>query len=857
MARISSFEDAISAFDRSLMQPDLEATEIARADVLARFPLDAWPEMSLERYALGTEHSSESFCYAMEYQTSVIASIAGGSARKHLIYQRSNAPGWYYDPKYPNQDVAWQAVRADFVRAFELAKAGDLLAIGDLEAIQSGPALTTKAVFTYFPNSIIPICSYAHRQHYYQLLGGTGELPASVPGAFRLLEFIRQRPEFEGWSPKEIERFLYWWADPAKQAARVVKIAPGHDAELWEDCRKNGYIRVGWDEAGDLRDFTSKEEFRARFATVFDELYKGNQGKLTEKANEVWTLVELQPGDLVVANKGTSEVLAIGTVVEPGYERRQDLPDYGQTVRVSWDEKLARQIDPIKRWAFKTVAPVPQAEYQRILAGRASPTAKPVELPTAPPDPIFAQIEPALLRKGQAILYGPPGTGKTYAARRFSVWWLARHAGLDADRLLTDRDAFRAAERSLSTAQAEQRVWWIVANPKEWAWDRIFTDGTVEYRYGRLQRNYALVQPGDLVIGYQANPDKRIVALARIREGLHTSGDSPVITLEKLARVANGPTYDDLTRSPELSKAEPLRFRNQGTLFALTTEEADFLLAWLADRDSSLSAFQSTPTESIGPLTRVTFHPSYTYEDFVEGYKPVSTNTGQLDLQLVAGVFKRVCRAAQANPKQPYLLLIDEINRGNIPKILGELITLLELDKRGLSVVLPQSRETFSVPPNVYLLGTMNTADRSIRLLDAALRRRFAFIELMPDAGPLEGARVGGLELDTFLLELNRRIARVEGREKQIGHSFLMDGDQPIASPEVFAARFRHEILPLLQEYAFEDYRELVGYLGAGLVDLDEQRVSAEKLEDPTELLAALSSEFHPGPSSTTEVAPA
>ena len=108
----------------------------------------------------------------------------------------------------------------------------------------------------------------------------------------------------------------------------------------------------------------------------------------------------------------------------------------------------------------------------------------------------------------------------------------------------------------------------------------------------------------------------------------------------------------------------------------------------------------------MGPLTRVTFHPSYTYEDFIEGFRPDAGGTGGLSLTLEDGVFKRVCRAAQANPGRPYLLLIDEINRGNVAKIMGELLTLLERDKRGLTLTLPQSKETFSVPPNVFGCGS-------------------------------------------------------------------------------------------------------------------------------------------------------
>jgi 5-methylcytosine-specific restriction protein B len=270
------------------------------------------------------------------------------------------------------------------------------------------------------------------------------------------------------------------------------------------------------------------------------------------------------------------------------------------------------------------------------------------------------------------------------------------------------------------------------------------------------------------------------------------------------------------------------------------------LLSWLKELDPDLPELTEVDeTGAVGVLTRVTFHPSYTYEDFVEGFKPTPAVSGALQLALEDGVFKRVCAAARAKPDQPFLLVIDEINRGNIPKIFGELITLLERDKRGLSVTLPLSRETFDVPPNVFVIGTMNTADRSIRLLDAALRRRFAFIELMPDVGLLHGATVGGLDLGLFLEMLNDRIARTEGREKQIGHSFLLDGTgQPIADPDAFAAQFRHEIVPLLQEYAFEDYAELESYLGEAVVDTDAQRIRTGVLEDAQALIDALTATF-------------
>jgi 5-methylcytosine-specific restriction protein B len=460
---------------------------------------------------------------------------------------------------------------------------------------------------------------------------------------------------------------------------------------------------------------------------------------------------------------------------------------------------------------------------------------------------LFGEIEAALEQRGQAILYGPPGTGKTWQATRFAVWWLLKRRSIEAaaTNVLADPKAYQAALAELTSGSSERRVWWVVANPSEWGWDRLFVDRAVDFRVGRLGRNYAVVQPDDLVVGYQSTPDKRVVALARVRQGLHDVNGEPKISLVPVAPVHNGLTYDQLQKDSVLHESEPMRFRNQGTLFALNQLEAEHLLALLAEADPELPTIDPGQG-AVGPLTRITFHPAYGYEDFIEGFRPTPTSSGQLDLRLTSGIFKSICRAAAADDKRDYLLLIDEINRGNIPKILGELITLLELDKRGERVILPQSGEAFAVPRNVYVLGTMNTADRSIRLLDAALRRRFAFLELMPQPELLKGVDIDGLDLANFLTELNLRIARYENREKQVGHSFFMDHGKPIADAATFARVFRQEVLPLLQEFAYDDYGELKKYLGSLLVDSKNKELSWEDHDNPDALIDMLIAEYQP-----------
>jgi 5-methylcytosine-specific restriction protein B len=209
-----------------------------------------------------------------------------------------------------------------------------------------------------------------------------------------------------------------------------------------------------------------------------------------------------------------------------------------------------------------------------------------------------------------------------------------------------------------------------------------------------------------------------------------------------------------------------------------------------------------------------TFHPMYSYEDFIEGYRPDGES-----FSLQPGIFKRMATAAAAMPDKKFVLIIDEINRGNIPRIFGELITLVEASKRGKSyATLPLSEERFSVPDNMYLIGTMNTADRSILLLDTALRRRFAFKELMPQPAVLKGGSIGDVSLSAWLRALNRRVVAQlgrDGRNLQIGHAYLMTtAGKPISKRSRIGEVLRDEIWPLLQEYCYEDPRKLENILG-------------------------------------------
>jgi len=694
MADEMDLQAAAAAFDRSSAPETETAAEDERKQVLSQFPLEEWATLPLSRYALGQAAPSgngPTYCRLMEFGTPNLGSIKGGSAAKHIMYHH-NSGEWRVAAPLRGMDPqdAWAELRGQFVRAFEAVAAGDFEAVDDLEVLRFGPTLVTKSLATYFPEHFLPIYAAEHLRKFVTLLGGTTQTDASAWHTNRrLLELVRSRPEFDGWSRQEVMRFLYEKYNPRTQQRTIWKIAPGERGRLWDECRDGGAIRVGWDELGDLGQYQSDTELKQ----ALDAHWPRSSGGSLTLARRLLAFRDLEAGDRILANRGMDEVLATGTV-SGSYRFEADHPEYQHVVPVSWNVSNARKLpEPQPGWR-STFAKVQPAFFARLAAGPAEPGTESKEPyadgPVTLPEDVASVLE-ALERKGQVILHGPPGTGKT-----------------------------------------------------------------------RLALGAALALAG---------------------------------------------RADALNSTPDLR----------------ATAQAEML------RDSRIHM--------------VTFHPSYGYEDFVEGFKPDLSATGPgLTLALTDGVFHTLCTQASAHPNETFLLIIDEINRGDLPRIFGELVTLLELDKRGLPVALSVSRRTFSVPPNVRVIGTMNTADRSISHLDAAVRRRFAFLPVGPDPDAVSGT-VGPLDLAQFFESLNTRITRHLDADHQIGHAYLLRDGEPIATENDLAAAFHHEVIPLLEDYCLGRADLLHRILG-GLVDEESGRPA---LMSPQDLAAALATEFTSG----------
>jgi 5-methylcytosine-specific restriction protein B len=646
---------------------------------------------------------------------------------------------------------------------------------------QVGKAKLTQAMFWLNPEHYLPIDSQT-RPH----LENAGIQPEFDDYAGYQRVLAQTHAKFPG---KKFWELSYdaWWANqpPPSDTSRPLKYwlcAPGRDASQWEEFYARGIIAIGWDDLGDLRKYADK----TGIAKALRKLENEPDSSKKNDATACYSFAhDMQVGDVVFAKQGGSRILGHG-VVESDYEFDDSREAYKHVRRVKWLKKGDWQVGEDSHFALKTLTDVSGypdfvKKLETLVGG--------LPLPTPPPSP----------------------TGTSY-------WWL----------------------------NCNPRIWDIVAPPV--GSTQTYTAVNADGNKRRVYKYFTQVKPGDLIVGYAASPVRKVVALCRVTKALHTSDEGEVFEFEKTRDFASPVSLQALREVPELKQCESLA-NNQGSLFRLTPAEYETILGMLeeageptrgADRVAPYPIEQCAAetylpvdllqlwVEAIrrkqqaiiyGPpgtgktylaerlarrlvgggdgfIDLVQFHPAYSYEDFIQGIRPETTENSQVTYDLAPGRFLEFCQKAKGR-QGICVLIIDEINRANLARVFGELMYLLEYRMRSVPLA---GGGTLSVPANVRIIGTMNTADRSIALVDFALRRRFAFLELAPDFNVLtqfqekQGFDPGGLI--AVLRDINTAIA---DKNFSLGVSFFLVPDLPKQVQQIW----RMEIETYLEEYFF------------------------------------------------------
>jgi 5-methylcytosine-specific restriction protein B len=619
-----------------------------------------------------------------------------------------------------------------------------------------------------------------------------------------------------------------------KESRNYFKFAPGSQASEWEEFYNDGIAAIDYSNIniGDLNKFEDYKQMHLKAGFAEDAI--------SNQAGNLWFFKTANKGDVVFANKGVNTCLGIG-IIESDYYYDKNTNGYNHRRKVNW------LTDKVYQYKSNT-----HKDYKTLFRPDTFSPTKPWEFLLSE----YARMYPELVsvfQKQNLIFNGEPT--------------------VTIDDVVADED--------LDEIEIAEPIsfWWLNANPKIWTISnnkegelQTYTTHNEKGNKRRIYKYFEQAKPGDIIIGYESTPTKQIKAIYEVTKGIHNTDKGEEIEFELVEKLEIPVSWNELKNNPALQNCEVF-INNQGSLFKITEEEYDIIREVIDNKNiisekllqhSNIKKYKFSEDadkpfiseeqflKSVSLLKRkkniilqgppgvgktfiarklayeimqeikdtsiemVQFHQSYSYEDFIQGLRP--TQKGGFDIK--EGIFYTFCQRALAHPERPFFFIIDEINRGNLSKIFGELMMLIEADKRAEKYALKltyseDEEDRFYVPENLYIIGTMNTADRSLAIVDYALRRRFAFVSLQPDYGENFRSFLTANGLSNSMIEhISSSVFKVNEKIKgdtnlgegfQIGHSYFCDfkttEDENIWWQEIID----FELKPLLEEIWFDE----------------------------------------------------
>ena len=747
-------------------------------DFNAIYTLAKLKTMTLEQYT--NLNKSDSFCYWLEAITSELGSIWGGSSYKFGIYKQHNVKtdnrkgyltngGYAWVGKYGNSvDTAFEKIKSIIIDICEASQNGRF---EDIDKLDLGEAYKWKIAFLYSNRKLIGIFNPDNLRTVASLKAMEADQYATISAMHRFL--ISIKPD-----PKSILEYSYelWNESLTHNVAKYWLYAPGENAHRWGEFYDNGIMALGWNNLGDLTQYKNKKDIGAAMKMA----HNTTTNHMNINAAKYDFCHKIREGDFIFVKHGKNKIIGYG-VVASEYYYDDSSENYVHRRKVDWKEKGNWDIN---HNMIKTLTNITNRKIIndiKVLFNLNNITKTP-----------NMKLDIAL----NTILCGPPGTGKTYRlqneyAKKFT----------DEEYILTKE------EYSINTIKDLR--WWDVVALVLYETDKVQIKDIWNNDYIRIRASFS-----------KNNTVKSTIS-RRLQE--HDKNLDSKITV----------------------KCEPLVcVKHENGYWSVDKKMLEESMPELIEKIEKINKYE--PRQIVSRRYKfITFHQKYSYEDFIIGITPVLNNEegdgneSTLKFKQKYGIFYNCCEEAiklagfesfddcyHKTPKEriemfekarPYAIFIDEINRANISAVFGELISCMEDDKRigsenELWVELPLDGGAFGVPSNLYIIGTLNTADRSIALIDVALRRRFEFIRMLPvyDIIP-EWAR-------ETLKKINEEIFKLKkSTDFFIGHSFFIN-----KSENDLNKIFDNKIIPLLYEYFQNNTDRVKAVLEAANIDVSE-----------------------------------
>ena len=859
-----------------------DKSENDRLSFISKFPIDTIKDLSIDQYVQGTDENS--FCYWLEFKK-ILFGIGGGNASKFGVYKAKD--GNYYSSYGKNKkelkgkelDDFFSNIKEGILQALKYTEKNEIEKIKTID-LPMWNMVVQKILSIYFPEKFLTIgspnvlveCARDVLTEEIDL-----EPENSIEINFECKKALSSKPEFKDWSYNKIGTFIWeTYLDDSKRDYYILgsKYGTNNDEDIFPEMLNKGAISIGFASNIDLGEYYCNNH------TEITEYLK-EKGEEPKSYNALKYFLNLKIGDRIAVKadgspkgkKGFLSIIAIAEVTEKDGEiykydpnglghlinvkfikapiyKEFDLGGYGRTIHKlsnsdhidlifkneyeivkmnmnkdfrlefsSWlikkygensgtNSSYINAIDVLSQILSRELFKISDENFFKILYQdliKEQKNTKGKYYNSSTPSYGSKGFYSASLKQYleflnslnqnvskmkdykndfevNTILYGPPGTGKTYRLQKDYF------------------DKFTIKETALSRDQ------YLESLIGDLSWWQTISIAVLDLGSAKVNEIH----------------DHEFI---RIKEKLSSSKTiRPTIWGQLQSH-----TVLDCPNVNVTARMEPLFFyKSTETKWTVDHELLEQYYPEAFEILEKSKNFAPDTNKSIKNYEFITFHQSFSYEDFIEGIKPkLDDSDKDISFEIKDGVFKKLCIKAEADPTNDYAIFIDEINRGNVSAIFGELITLIENDKRigginEIKVRLPYSKSEFGVPSNLFIIGTMNTADRSVEALDTALRRRFSFMEIMPEPSLLTNIEFNGFNLAEVLEAINERIEVLLDRDHTIGHSYFLK----LKSGDVNGLKsvFANNIIPLLQEYFYHDYEKIALILGEGFIKIKENK---------------------------------